>query len=947
VSTGRRDVERMLGSYTRPAWETWARARGLDPGKLYGPALPKELARLLLAPSALRAAMAETTAEERTALARIEQEGGKIPAQELKALLLIDGVNDPDAHLIRLMARGLLFYDRSMEGYYARWDLWDSTKDQPAYMPALWLPAEVRELVTVPEDMGRLPLEAAPEPNRVCEGSFATLQRDLYLLLQELRENPAKLLKSGGVSKRDSERLLKILPAAGVGENDATAKARTDGAWFAFLWFLVQQAGLLQEEPGRMIVSPDGLQFLTQDEGQQARVLLRAWVTLEEWNEFRRVPTLEFEDAEFAFNETLPFQYVSTSSSFSDAPSSYQLNLARALLMELFLRERPHPGWHSVPSLLASMKRLRVNFLIPRSDRISYMPWGARGGKQERCYRGFYARGSSPPRYFHKDRDWEQVEGAFLRTLLEEPLLWLGIVRLGFAGDELVSFQFTERGAVAVGLVEAPTAPPSRKRALPAETPAQRALVVQPNFEVVVYPEVAGIPLLVELDRFAQRVRMDRAALYRLTRPDLCRGLQEGLTLAEILETLEVANAGPLPQNVAYSLAEWERQFNRIQVRRSVSLIEAADDAELQALRALPELSDAREIAPRVLLAPPRAGLRRLPGEPVVIDYVAPITRALEFETATRLRVLPGALTPRLRHRLLQIADPLDESHHGDRVPAERVMDTEGTQRGMVGRKGGITAEVAEAAEASVSSTSSSDLSVSPLCPSPAPRVPGLCGESLRFELSREKISRAARWWRWEAMETFLAGAARSQPPADLTVMLRGWSGVLPPAAVASVTLFVAPGAGWLDMVMQAPDVKRRVLYRLSPTVALVREEDRPHLEAALAVLGIATSPEVGLRQLIENAAQAEAEAGEVLVVGPPRKRRALLEQAIAQKRRVVIAEMPYTGRLVPVKVDPLRIEGEGAGAALVARVEGYRHEYRYSLNRLQGVRVLDEPAKP
>jgi hypothetical protein len=231
-----------------------------------------------------------------------------------------------------------------------------------------------------------------------------------------------------------------------------------------------------------------------------------------------------------------------------------------------------------------------------------------------------------------------------------------------------------------------------------------------------------------------------------------------------------------------------------------------------------------------------------------------------------------------------------------------------------------------------------SDPSVSPPCP------PCLRGEPLRFELNREKVSQAARWWRWEAIETFLTGAAKAQPPPDLTVMLRGWSGSLPPAAIASVTLFIAPGAGWLDLIMQVPDVKRRVLYRLSPTIAVVREEDRPHLEAALTAHGISIDTEVPLRRLIDSVTQGEVEAGEVLVIGPPRKRRALLEQAIAQKRRVVIAEMPYTGKLVPVKVDPLRIEGEGAGASLVARVEGYRHEYRYSLNRLQGVRVLDEP---
>src|SRR5260370_24261904 len=157
---------------------------------------------------------------------------------------------------------------------------------------------------------------------------------------------------------------------------------------------------------------------------------------------------------------------------------------------------------------------------------------------------------------------------------------------------------------------------------------------------------------------------MDRAALYRLTRADLCRGLQGGLSLAEITRTLETHNAGPLPQNVAYSLAEWERLYDRIHVERSVSLIEAADDAELRTLRALPELKSAREIAPRLLLLPRGTTLRSLRTKPEVIDYTTPITNALEFETATRIRILQSS--PRLLHRLQQIADPVDANHHAD-----------------------------------------------------------------------------------------------------------------------------------------------------------------------------------------------------------------------------------------------------------------------------------------
>ena len=56
---------------------------------------------------------------------------------------------------------------------------------------------------------------------------------------------------------------------------------------------------------------------------------------------------------------------------------------------------------------------------------------------------------------------------------------------------------------------------------------------------------------------------------------------------------------------------------------------------------------------------------------------------------------------------------------------------------------------------------------------------------------------------------------------------------------------------------------------------------------------------------------------------------------------------LPYGGKLAQAKVDPVRIEGERASASLVARMEGVRSEQYYPLNRIQGVRMLDEPTKP
>jgi Helicase conserved C-terminal domain len=887
-----RDVVRMLKAYSRRAVETWARARGIDPDRFRGDGLIEELAETLLTSAALKAALAEISHDERIALARVKQAKGQIWAQELYAQLLADDIAEPDAVVAQLMARGLLFYDRMIEGYGSRVDLWGA--GAPVHFPHLWLPHEVSELVTIPSDLGRLPLaREAASPSRVQEPAFGVLQRDLYLILQAVRENPIKLLKSGAVGKRDSQRLLQILPGAAAGESDPTAKARSEGAWFEFLWLLIQRAGLTRVEESRLVVSDDGARFLRLPEAEQARRLLQAWVHLPEWSEFVRVPTLAFDSA------------------FGDIPAPYQVVAARGTLLELLLRERPFPDWYSFPSLLASMKRYRVGFLIPQRTRISHYPW-QRGRKEEGMpYVGIYAKGSSPRRLFDKQRDWEHVEGAFLRTVFEESLLWMGLARLGYEDGRLMAFQFTERGAAALGLIEAtsvaPAAPGSGPGGAPAHSaaaPAERTLVVQPNFEVVAYMEADGVSLLVELDRFAERVRLDRAALYRLTRASLYRGLQDGLTLADVLRTLETRNGGPLPQNVAYSLAEWERLYQRIHVQRAVTLVEAGDDAELQALRALPELANAREVAPRLLALPPGVELSGLRRRIQAFDYTAPIADVLQFETATRFRVLPGALTPRLRHRLLQLADEATPSSEL-RAPRE----SRSVQHGARSTEHGAASEAS-------------------------------------YTLSREKIAQVARSWGWEAIHAFLVGAAKKKPGPELAVTLKGWTGALARATLAPATVLAAPDAAWLDELLRVPEVDQLIARRLAPRLALVTEENRARLEAALAGIGVPPRTE-DTAAALTAAGTSDDEEGEVLLIGPPRKRRALIEQAIAMRRRLVIATMAWSGSKLDVaRVDPVRIEGEGAGATLYARIEGYRHEHYYPLNRIQGVRMLDEPIR-
>jgi Helicase conserved C-terminal domain len=439
--------------------------------------------------------------------------------------------------------------------------------------------------------------------------------------------------------------------------------------------------------------------------------------------------------------------------------------------------------------------------------------------------------------------------------------------------------------------------------------------------------ETAGVPLLVELDRFAERVRLDRVALYRLTRATLYRGLQDGLTLDEVLHILETRNGGPLPQNVAYSLAEWERLYQRIHVQRAVTLVEATDDEELQALRALPELAEAREVGPRILAAPADVDLSRFRRKVQSFDYTAPIANALQFESATRFRVLPGALSPRLRHRLLQLAEP--EEARSSKLEAR-------------------------SAETGASSRSEAAPSLEP------DRVPAHGADGGRrqervadaepseatFTLSRPKVASLARSWGWEAIHAFFVAAAKQKPGPELAVTLKGWTGALPVATLASATVLAAPDAAWLDEVMRLPQVEKLIVRRLAPRLALVAEENRECLEAALAEIGAPPRADDGAAALMA-AGKSDEEDGEVLLIGPPRKRRALIEQAIAMRRRLVIATMSWSGgKLDVARVDPLRIEGDGSAATLYARMEGYHHEQYYPLNRIQGVRMLEEPIR-
>ncbi len=70
----------------------------------------------------------------------------------------------------------------------------------------------------------------------------------------------------------------------------------------------------------------------------------------------------------------------------------------------------------------------------------------------------------------------------------------------------------------------------------------------------------------------------------RLTKASVTRAIQLELHAETILQVLEQASGAEIPQNVQYSLMEWERQARRIELWRGAVLLEVDDPALLDTL---------------------------------------------------------------------------------------------------------------------------------------------------------------------------------------------------------------------------------------------------------------------------------------------------------------------------------------------------------------------------
>ncbi len=598
--------------------------------------------------------------------------------------------------------------------------------------------------------------------------------RQILAILRAIEERSPRVLRSGVIASRDRRAIALAVDPDSAEHKPLDGRtlpiADDGGALVDFLRSVLEGAGYVRVTHDRHLQTTGASQgFVAMPPHEQVRTLLDAWLRAGE-NILSSLAHLEYQHR----------------TSGSSVPDDDRVRGAYRRIVDA-VRDNAHYGlWYDVSDLSRLLRHCDVEFLVPWLG-TSWQAWHAayeHDGLAPPIYSGIAlqdSRGRS--RWLIMGTDWDLVEGAFIRAVVKGPLTWLGVVisQLTSTGREI--FTLTRPGARALG-VEAVDEPFAV-----AEADAHLdALIVQPNFDVVVYQPSDRPELIYQIDRFAERVSVDRLAVYRLTREAFYAGLQLGVTVDNAIELLQRASRAGVPQNVDVTLRDWARQFDSVRWTRNACLLEAPDSATLDRWLELEAISSAvdRRLSPTIVLidGSVASGLvGSLSSHNVdvrMVDANSPLRAHAYARNVTDIDVEPADLNLYLRESLGRIAEPVAE-------PSGRVVFR---------------------------------------------LSPGAVESGIARGLSVDQIL--------ADLDAVLGGHV----PPGLRVRVKGWAGGFPPASVSQVAVISTRDAMAFRELRSDPDLARLFLLTISSTSALVTLADVERLRDALTCRGIQISEE-------------------------------------------------------------------------------------------------------
>lgn len=175
-----------------------------------------------------------------------------------------------------------------------------------------------------------------------------------------------------------------------------------------------------------------------------------------------------------------------------------------------------------------------------------------------------------------------------LRDWILERLYPLGAVEVALLGDTPVAVRCTDLGRRLVRGEPVSSPEPKTEERARSDAP-EKPLVVNPDFEVILFPDGDVNEVAHRLDRFATRTKSEEVHHYRISRDAVERAVVKGMAADEILEFLELYSRVGVPQNVAYSIKEWASRVTFVRQRELV-LLTALTPAAMDAVLAVDDI---------------------------------------------------------------------------------------------------------------------------------------------------------------------------------------------------------------------------------------------------------------------------------------------------------------------------------------------------------------------
>lgn len=401
-------------------------------------------------------------------------------------------------------------------------------------------------------------------PPRAIQPADTSFLWDLSVLTSTAHHSEIELTRSGALPKRAAQRIVPSLVGerTRLGEDEALGYVELLKQEAADLGLVVAPASTSKQR-GRLGPGPKLDSWARHDLVMQARRVFRRWPTDRWWTD---IPGANYQ-------EWLTFYL--------------EIPVTREAVQKLL--RRCEPGvWYSLASFRATLQGDNPYVLRP-SQRYA----GEAGFKLADDLR----------------QQWDSTDGEIITGIFRSTLHELGIVALGYDRDSVPVpgenvnpdyFMLTELGA------EVLTSDLSAS-----QQPSSKALVVQPNFQVLLMEPY--MPALYWLVRHAALEQAGRVSRFMLTREALSHGLRQGTSIESVIAFLEAHSQKPLPQNVVYTLHDWARQHKEA-ASPKVTLLEVQDEALAGELVTEPRLRafQLSRVGPRAVAVPPETSLRDL-----------------------------------------------------------------------------------------------------------------------------------------------------------------------------------------------------------------------------------------------------------------------------------------------------------------------------------------------